>query len=407
MFALEKNYMGTLPYLQKARIQQENQLSGAVNQKSEVEQKKEEKLTEDAKKAKEKKHTISLSAVSGVLMDASNNRVLYEKDGYKELAMASTTKIMTCLIALENGSLEDKVTVSKRAASMPDVQLNIKVGEQYKLGDLLYSLMLESHNDSAVAIAEHIGGSVEGFASIMNQKAKELGCEHTQFVTPNGLDAQGHYTTAYELAKIASYAIQNEKFLEVTNTPSWEFKELTKGKAHVVSNKNRFLYMMDGAIGVKTGFTNHAGYCFVGAVNRDGKKFVSVVLGSGWPPHKTYKWKDTTQLMKYGLSNYHQTQIFDSEVVLPKVFVEKGKKESVSLEITGDIQLLIRKDEAVRIKYDIPEDVIAPIKKHDVIGKALYYIEDALYQEVPIYATEAVDNIDFLFCVHKILEELM
>ena len=169
---------------------------------------------------------IKLNSLSALLMDGENNRVLYEVNGYQEMPMASTTKIMTCIIALEQGNLEDVVTVSDYAQRMPDVQLNIRSGEQYKLKDMLYSLMLESHNDVAVAIAEHVGGSVAGFATMMNDKARALGCSNTNFVTPNGLDAEGHYTTARDLAVISSYAIQNKEFLDITNTSSHKFEEL-------------------------------------------------------------------------------------------------------------------------------------------------------------------------------------
>ena len=229
---------------------------------------------------------IKLNSLAALLMDAENNRVLYEVNGYQEMPMASTTKIMTCIIALENGNMEDVVTVSSYAAGMPDVQLNIRAGEQYYLKDLMYSLMLESHNDSAVAIAEHIGGTVEGFATMMNDKARALGCYDTNFITPNGLDAEGHYTTARDLAVISSYAIQNKEFIDITNTSSYQFKELKKGRSFIVSNKNKFLYMMDGAIGIKTGFTGKAGYCFVGALKKPDRTLISVVLGCGWPPRK-------------------------------------------------------------------------------------------------------------------------
>ena len=172
-----------------------------------------------------------LYALSAVLMDADSGRVLFEKDGYVKRAMASTTKIMTCILALEYGNLTDMVTVSRYAASMPDVQLNMKEGECYVLEDLLYSLMLESHNDTAVAIAEHISGSVENFAELMNEKAKNLGCTDTYFITPNGLDASKevdgemkiHSTTARDLALIMSYCIKNEDFLRITRTSSFTF----------------------------------------------------------------------------------------------------------------------------------------------------------------------------------------
>ena len=350
------------------------------------------------------KTDLKLNAVASVLMDGDSQRVLYGEHQERVLAMASTTKIMTCIVALENGTLDDVVTVSKYAAKMPDVQLNISAGEQYYLGDLLYSLMLESHNDSAVAIAEHIGGTVEGFADMMNAKAKELGCTHTQFVTPNGLDAEGHYTTAEELAKIACYAIQNEKFIEITNTASHEFKELTKEKKMVVTNKNRFLYMMEGAIGVKTGFTNNAGYCFVGAIKRDDRTFVSVVLGSGWPPHKSYKWNDTTTLMNYGLNNYQKYNIMNKKVELPEIYVENGQQSTVKIFTEGNLSLLLREDEAVKAEYCIPSLLTAPVVAGEEVGKLNFYIDNVLFTSFPIYTDGEVASMDLKFCINKVLD---
>ena len=164
-----------------------------------------------------------LYAKSAILIDADTGRVLYEKNGYEKLSIASTTKIMTCIIALEYGNLKDVFTVSRYAASMPKVKLGVTSNEQYVLKDLLYALMLESDNDAAVVIAEGIGGSVENFASLMNQKARDLGCYNTNFVTPNGLDDENHYSTAYVLALIGRYAIKNPAFLEISNTASYSF----------------------------------------------------------------------------------------------------------------------------------------------------------------------------------------
>ena len=356
----------------------------------------------EKKETSNNNHDLRLHALASLLLDASNNRVLYEKNGYKELPMASTTKIMTCIVTLENANLDDVVTVSAYAAKMPDVQLNIHPGEQYYLRDLLYSLMLESHNDVAVAIAEHVGGSVEGFATMMNDKARELNCLNTNFVTPNGLDAEGHHTTARDLAVITSYAIKNDKFIEITNTSSHPFKEITKGRTFTVTNKDRFLYMMEGAIGVKTGFTGDAGYCFVGAIKRDDKTLVSVVLGCGWPPNRNLKWTDTKLLMNYGIENYKKKQIF-KEVNLEPVFVNDGKQKYVTLDMQGDLPLLMRDDEKVNIEYDYPKILQAPVKAKNIIGYANYSIDDMLYEKVPIYTTQDVEKIDFPFCLKKIL----
>ncbi|MDD3174804.1 MAG: D-alanyl-D-alanine carboxypeptidase [Herbinix sp.] len=346
---------------------------------------------------------LSLHALSALLLDSANNRVLYDENGYKEMPMASTTKIMTCIVALENSSLDEVVTVSSYASKMPDVQLNIKAGEQFYLKDLLYSLMLESHNDTAVAIAEHVGGSVEGFATMMNDKARSLGCEHTNFVTPNGLDAEGHYTTARDLAIIASYAIKNEQFINITNSSTHEFKEIKKGKSYSVSNKNRFLFMMDGAIGIKTGFTNDAGYCFVGAIKKLDRTLISVVLGCGWPPNKNLKWSDTKELMNYGIDNYEQKQIFE-ETELSPVFVNDGQQKYEVLDLEGNLTLLMREDEKVKIVYNIPKVLQAPVLAKSIVGNARYYIDDVLYAEIPIYTKKDVLKIDFQFCIYKIIQ---
>lgn len=347
---------------------------------------------------------FNLNALSAALIDGESGRVLFEKSGYKEVAMASTTKIMTCIIALEYGNLNDVVTVSKYASTMPDVQLNIVAGEQYILNDLLYSLMLESHNDVSVAIAEHVGGSVEGFAKLMNAKAKELGCEHTNFVTPNGLDAEGHYTTAVELSKIAAYAIQNPEFIKITNTASWVIKEQKKGRTHNVTNKDRFLYLYDGAIGVKTGFTNNAGYCFVGAVKKDNKTLITAVLGSGWPPNKNYKWKDTISLMDYGRDKFVKNQIFYKDKVFDPIPVYEGMDNKVSLYYNGDMSLLMKEDEMVRIVYELPQYLVAPVTADTVIGNAKYYIGNELYEEVPIYTAGDIEKIDLEYCLKKIFD---
>ncbi|MBE5966380.1 MAG: D-alanyl-D-alanine carboxypeptidase [Lachnospiraceae bacterium] len=346
---------------------------------------------------------LKLHALSSLLMDGTNNRILYEENGYDRKAMASTTKIMTCIVTLENSKLDEVVTVSSYAAGMPDVQLNIKPGEQYYLRDLLYSLMLESHNDAAVAIAEHVGGTVEGFATMMNDKARELGCEDTNFVTPNGLDAEGHYTTARDLAVIASYAIKNEKFLEITNTPSHSFEEITGKRNFHVSNKNRFLYLMDGAIGVKTGFTNQAGYCFVGAIKKPDRILISVVLGCGWPPNKSLKWSDTKELMNYGLESYSVKQIFRPMKLDPLV-VKDGQERWEYLTLEGDMPVLMREDELVDIAYDIPSYLQAPVHKGEIVGYAKYYIDGKLFEKLPIYNTTEIAKIDFHFCIQKLFE---
>ena len=291
-----------------------------------------------------------LYARSAVLMDADTGRVLFGKDEKSIKPMASTTKIMTCIVTLENADLADVVEVSAYAAKMPDVQLHIEKGEHYRLKDLVYSLMLESHNDSAVAIAEHVGGSVEGFAQLMNEKAASIGCTDTTFITPNGLDASEtvtladgssetkvHSTTAADLARILSYCIKQspkkDEFLKITRTAGHSFTDLIKAEDGTVSqgtrsfscnNHNAFLHMMDGALTGKTGFTGNAGYCYVGALESRGRTFVIALLACGWPNNKNYKWKDARKLFQYGIDHYKQTDITDYDYDPKPITVENG-----------------------------------------------------------------------------------
>lgn len=349
-----------------------------------------------------------LYAASAVLMDAATGRVLYEKNGYKEMPMASTTKIMTCIVALEYGNPDEIVTVSSYAASMPKVKLGINAGEQFKLKDLLYSLMLESHNDVAVAIAEHIGGSVQGFADLMNQKARDIGAYDTNFVTPNGLDADGHYTTAADLALIGSYAIQNQKFVEITNTASYSFSNHAGTRSFGVSNKNAFLSQMDGAFGIKTGYTGNAGYCFVGALEKDGKVFVSAVLASGWPPNKTNKWSDTRKLMSYGLSNYSYEVIFTPQNEYRRIPVENATTEYITTYVADEICVLLdREKDLVDIRCSCPDVLTAPIEANQTIGFIEIYINDKLFRELPIRTYDSAAKPDFWFCLHRTIKRCL
>ena len=219
-----------------------------------------------------------LFATAACLMDGDTGRVLFGKRETDPMAMASTTKIMTCILALENGQEQTVATASAKAAAAPKVHLGVREGEQFLLGDLLYSLMLESHNDAAVMIAETIGGSVEEFASLMNEKAAAIGCTDTHFVTPNGLDASDaggdHHTTAADLARIMRYCVwispKAAQFLVVTQTRSYTFWDLEKKNMFNCYNHNALLDQMDGAVSGKTGFTAKAGYCYTGALERDG-----------------------------------------------------------------------------------------------------------------------------------------
>jgi D-alanyl-D-alanine carboxypeptidase (penicillin-binding protein 5/6) len=371
----------------------------------------------------------NLYALSACLMDAATGRVLFEKEGEKERAMASTTKIMTLVLALEKGELSDEVTISENAAKQPDVQLNVNTGETYRLEDLLYSLMLESHNDTAVAIAEHIGGSVEGFVAMMNEKAKELSLSQTHFVTPNGLDGEDeggkHRTTAVELAKILSYCItaspKKEEFLKITQTASYTFSDTTGKRTFTCENHNAFLNMMEGAITGKTGFTGEAGYCYVGAVEWEGKTFVAALLGCGWPNNKGYKWKDMKKLIEYGLENYELQsleelpragEILKTTPVEQGAGISYGQVADTTLILKGQEdglisqreELLLRTDERVTVEVTVPDSLAAPVQEGEVVGKVCYFINGIQVEEGEVLVGSTVEKIDFFWCFSQLFD---
>ena len=362
-----------------------------------------------------------LHALSAVLMDGDSGRVLYEKDGKTPLANASTTKVLTCIVALESSPGDDYVQVSQNAASQPEVRLGLQKGEQYYLEDLLYSLMLKSHNDTAVAIAEHCGGTVEGFARMLNRKAKQIGCKDTYFITPNGLDAQDengkHHTTAEDLALIMRYAIKNKTFLHISQTRDYTFSEITGKRTFSVHNANALLDMMDGVLAGKTGYTSQAGYCYVCAWEEEGKTFVVSLLGCGWPNHKTYKWSDTKKLLSYGAYNYDY-ETYWQEPHTSKILVTDGVEnmqnigEKVYLRgkcsVTSEDrekEILLKKGEAVTCKKEIPQKVSAPVLKGEKLGRIAYYLDGKLIASYPVYAERSVEKISFKWYTEKVFHD--
>ena len=370
----------------------------------------------------------SLHALSAVLMDGTSGRVLYGKNAEEPRAMASTTKIMTCILILEQCNLEETAATSAYAASMPKVHLGAAEGEEFYVKDLLYSLMLESHNDSAVILAEHAGGDVSGFAEKMNEKAREIGCEDTWFITPNGLDAQEevqgevkkHHTTATDLGRIMRYCIsqspKKEEFLEITRTPSYSFQDVSGKRSFSCNNHNAFLSMMEGALSGKTGFTSQAGYCYIGALEQDGKTLIVALLGCGWPNHKDYKWQDTRALMEYGLEHY--TLHSFSEAKLPQIPsvipVQNGQGEklgemaqvSTVRRETEDMKLLLGAEDEVRTVYRGKTFLEAPVKEGDKIGEISYEVNGEIWKTEDVVAGNDVEKIDYAWCLKQTIKRL-
>ena len=364
---------------------------------------------------------LNLNAHAAVLLDGDTGRILYGKNEKKVLPMASTTKIMTCILALENSGLDTEVEISDRAASMPEVKLHVRKGEKYRLEDLLYSLMLESHNDTAVAIAEAVGGSVENFADMMNGKAAELGCDDTYFLTPNGLDAEDkesgkiHSTTAADLARILRYCISlspaKEEFLAITRAPSHAFSDLSGTRSFSCVNHNALLTSMEGAVSGKTGFTGKAGYCYVGAVKKGEKLFIAALLDCGWPPHRTYKWQDMRKLVTYGDKNFEYKEIEKTGLgEETAVLVENGVESRVKVEIgtenadKNSLRLLLGNDEKVQVRTKIAKSLHAPVREGTPVGQRDYMVDGIVIDSDPVVTAGNVELWDFEY-VEKIVME--
>lgn len=344
-----------------------------------------------------------VNALSAVLIDADTGRVLWGKNENEPMAMASTTKIMTAIVTLENADISEKVTVSKNATLAPPVKMYLKEGEELTLEQLLYALLMQSSNDAAVAIAEKVGGSVENFCAMMNEKAKELGCRDTEFVTPNGLDKGNHHSTAYDMAIIGAYAIKNDEFVRISNTRNISFT--TNMKSYSIVNKNQLLDSYEGAIGIKTGFTGKAGHCFVGAAKRGDVTLVSVVLASGWgTAGKANKWSDTKEILNYGFDNYKKYSIIGDKV---DICVDKAKVSKTTLKYENSIELLMKESErnTVSFKNNIPEMIEAPVRKGEKIGTSEVYLGDLKVGSINLIATESIEKHSLGNSFDKIIKE--
>ena len=341
---------------------------------------------------------------AAILMDYKTGRVLWGKNIHEPLPMASTTKIMTAILAIESGKLDDIVTVSKKAASAPRVKMFLSVNEKIKLEYLIYALMLQSSNDAAVAIAEHISGTVDEFCNLMTKRAKQIAAKDTVFKTPNGLDSADHHSTAYDMALISKYALSNDTFVKIINTKNISFK--SNFKNYNIINKNRLLSEFNGANGIKTGYTGKAGHCFVGSATRNGQTLISVVLASGWGNKgKQQKWIDTKKLLNYGFNNYKEQKIFEKGELTESVNIKKGTKDKVFLDYETSLYLPLKFDEKKELKivYDYKKDVDAPIYKNQKLGVANVYIKNDVIASINLIAKDDVYKNDFKTYFKKII----
>lgn len=317
-----------------------------------------------------------INSRAAVVIDRSSNTILYGKNEKEKRKMASTTKIMTALVVIENANLDDVVTISKKAAGTGGSRLGLKTNDQITVNNLLYGLMLCSGNDAAVALAEHVGGSVEEFAVLMNSKANDLGLLNTHFVTPHGLDKDEHYTTAYELALLSNYALKNETFAKIVNT---KYTSITiNDYSKSLHNTNELLGVLNGVYGIKTGFTNGANRCLVTACKRENLDIICVVLGADT---KSFRTKDSIKLIEYAFANYSNVNIsnilnvdFDNwkKNNYNKINIVKATFKNIDLKLDtlkyNNIAILNTDIKNISTDVYVNNNLVAPVFKNDVVG---------------------------------------
>lgn len=349
--------------------------------------------------AEEQKEPV-LNARAAVIYDRKTKEIIWGKNENEKKAMASTTKIMTAIVVLEKGNLSDVVTISKKAANTGGSRLKINTNDKISVLDLLYGLMLRSGNDAAVALAEYVGGSIEGFAKLMNKKAIEIGLKNTHFVTPHGLDNIEHYTTAYELAVLTDYAMQNEKFSKIVNTKNTTIS--INGVARNIYNTNELLGTLNGVNGVKTGFTNNAGRCLVTSCTRKGNQIITVVLGCD---AKKYRTSDSIKLIEYAFKNYTRVNIEEKvkiefekwkQINGKRIYISKGEKSDVNLELKEitkkEIPVKIGEENNIQVEINAIYEYEAPLEKQSKIGNILIKKDEEIIESVDIVCLERIEK---------------
>ena len=340
--------------------------------------------------AERERDTVEIFAGGVMLMDACTHKVLYAKNAHEKLPMASTTKIMTAILAIETGKLDALVTVPKEAYGVEGSSMYLRLGEKISLRDLVYGLMLVSGNDAAVAIAINVGGSIAGFAALMNEKAKELGAHNTHFVTPNGLHDAEHYTTAYDLALIASYAMQNETFREIVGTTY--YRTVTGEVTRTVKNKNKILWEYEGGNGVKTGYTMAAGKCLVFSAERNGVELVGVVLNCPdmFPAAK--------RLLDYGFETYKPEKLVAAGDVIARIRINGGRKNALAVAVKQDIIILVKDGDSTTVRTVVKlaqQQVQAPVNKGDSLGSLEIWEDGRILAETELVAAEMIEPAAF------------
>ncbi len=346
-----------------------------------------------------------------ICIERTTGTILFENDAYEKTAMASTTKIMTAIIAIEKGNLNDIVTISKKAAQINGSRLDLRENMQISLKDLLYGLMLRSGNDAAIAIAEYISGSTEEFAVLMNEKAKSLGMNNSHFVTPNGLDDDQHYSTAYDMAVLTNYALNNKVFAEIVGTKKISIN--WNGNSREISNTNELLGNYNGVYGVKTGFTFGAGRCLISACKRNGLDVIVVVLGANTKKDRT---NDSVKILNYVNSSYEMVDI--SSIIMnsfekgSKYFEENVKYEKIANKAEIELKsmentiypILKNKISKITSKSFLMLKISNNMQKNTKIGIVQIYVDSKLLVGYDIILSNAIVKKDAKYYISDILK---
>ena len=328
----------------------------------------------------------TVSAKGAVLIEAESGEVIFKKNSDARLPMASTTKIMTALVAIENADVSKAVSVSPDAVGVEGSSVYLHSNERLTLEDLLYAMLLESANDAATAIAIEVGGDVEGFAEMMNKRARDMGLSDTNFENPHGLDGERHYTTAYELALITREALSNPTFREICSTYKKTIPLNETEGVRLLINHNKLLKSYDGTVGVKTGFTKKSGRCLVSAAERDGLTFIAVTLGA------PDDWRDHAAMLDYGFSLYEARKLCDIGSFSYIMPLSGGKDDHIILENAQRITVILPKSAGeIKCVVELPRFCLAPVREGEEIGKLVYYLDGEKIAESKIIAKTSAE----------------
>lgn len=373
----------------------------------------EEQIPELVEAASDSAEEPNLNSRAAIIYDRNSKEVIYGKEENTKRKMASTTKIMTCMVVLEKGELTDTVIVSKKAAGTGGSRVGLKTGDKVSVQDLLYGLMLCSGNDAAVALAEHVGGSVEGFADLMNEKARQLNLSNTHFVTPHGLDNEEHYTTAYELAIMADKALKNNTFSSIVGT-----KNITiniNGKPRNLSNTNELLGSMAGVYGVKTGFTNGANRCLVTSCKRENLDIITVVLGADT---KKFRTQDSIKLINYAMNNYKEINMENKiqeefqkwkKENKDKIYINKGVKNTTEYKLEEQLNNYITikntQENDVKIEINTLNYYEAPLQEGTTIGVLTVKVSGQVKLIKNIQVAQTVEKKNMINYMKELIEK--